>query len=98
MIPILSLEIDPLALVQRGAVLYLIATGQGGEEVRLFALHRFSKAWLREERVRRPKGFELDEFLAKGGLGFGDGKLKKLIAIFTREAGEHLYESRLSED
>lgn len=100
----LNLEIDPLALVQRGPVLYLIATGkslssgESTEEVRRFALHRFRKAWLRDEKSRQPKGFVLDEFLAKGGLGFGDGKMRKLKVIFSREAGEHLYESRLSED
>lgn len=94
----LNLEIDPLALVQRGPVLYLIATRQDAEDVRLFAMHRFRKAWLREEKAHRPKGFVLDEFLAKGGMGFGNGKMKKLKAVFTREAGEHLYESRLSED
>jgi predicted DNA-binding transcriptional regulator YafY len=100
----LNLEIDPLALVQRGPVLYLIATGkslssgEATEEVRRFALHRLKKAWLRDENVRRPKGFLLDEFLIQGGMGFGNGKMKKLKAIFTRETGEHLYESRLSED
>lgn len=100
----LNLELDPLAIVQRGAVMYLIATGkslssgEATDEVRRFALHRFKKAWLRNEKARRPKGFLLDEFLEKGGLGFGNGKMKKLKAIFTREAGEHLYESRLSED
>lgn len=101
---VLNLEIDPLALVQRGPVLYLIATGKSlssGEvtdEVRRFALHRFKKAWMRDENVLRPKAFILDEFLAKGGMGFGNGEVKKLTAIFMKEMGEHLYESRLSED
>lgn len=94
----LNLEIDPLAIVQRGVVLYLIASREGADDVRLFAMHRFRKTWLRDEKVRRPKGFVLDEYLAKGGLGFGNGKMKKLKAIFSREAGEHLYESHLSED
>ena len=100
----LNLEIDPLAIVQRGPVLYLIAVGKSlssgktTDDIRLFAMHRFQKAWLREEKARKPKGFVLDEYLANGGLGFGNGKMKKLKAIFTKEAGEHLYESKLSED
>ena len=100
----LNLELDPLAIVQRGAAIYLIATGkslssgEATDEVRRFALHRFKKAWLRDEKAKRPRGFVLDEFLHKGGMGFGNGKMKKLKAIFTRETGEQLYESRLSED
>ncbi|WP_159556254.1 helix-turn-helix transcriptional regulator [Alcanivorax sp. S71-1-4] len=94
----LNLDIDPLALVQRGPVLYLIATRPGAHEVRLFAMHRFQKAWSRNEKAHKPKGFVLDEFLAKGGLGFGNGKLKALKVVLNREVGEHLYESRLSED
>lgn len=31
-------------------------------------------------------------------MGFGIGNLKNLKAVFTKEAGEHLYESCLSED
>lgn len=100
----LNLELDPLALVQRGPVMYLIATGrslssgQASEAIRLFALHRFRKAWLREEKIRRPVGFVLDDYLNQGGLGFGKGESIRLKAVFSREVGMHLYESRLSED
>lgn len=100
----LNLELDPLAIVQRGPVLYLVAvgkslsTGQTTDNIRLFAMHRFKKAWLRNEKARKPQGFVLDDYLAKGGLGFGSGKMKKLQVVFSREAGEHLYESKLSKD
>lgn len=94
----LDLEIDPLALVQRGTVLYLIASRRNAEDVRLFAVHRFHNASLQDERAYHPKGFDLDDYLHQGGLGFGRGRMKKLEAIFTNESGEHLYESRLSED
>lgn len=101
---VLNLELDPLALVQRGPVMYLIATGRSlasgrpTDEVRRFALHRFRKAWLREEPAKRPKDFVLDDYLAQGGMGFGNGRQIRLKAVFTRDAGEHLRESRLSED
>ncbi|MBK8102270.1 MAG: WYL domain-containing protein [Cellvibrionales bacterium] len=100
----LNLELDPLAIVQRGTVLYLIAvgkslsSGQATDAIRLFAMHRFKKAWLRDEKARKPKDFNLDDYLTKGGLGFGDGSIKKLKVIFSKEAGEHLYESKLSKD
>lgn len=91
--------IDPLALVQRGPVIYLIASRDGSADVRRFAMHRVRKAWVREERARKPAGFVLDEYLAKGGMGFGNsGEMKRLKIVLSREAGEHLYESRLSED
>ncbi|MEQ3778313.1 MAG: WYL domain-containing protein [Alcanivorax sp.] len=100
----LNLQISPLALVQRGTVLYLIATGKSlssgkaTDEVRRYALHRFKAATLREERVKPPKDFDLNDYLDKGGLGFGNGEMTKLKITLSREAGEHLYESRLSED
>ena len=84
--------------------MYLIAVGKNltrkkaTDAIRLFAMHCFKKAWLRDEKARKPKGFVLDEYLANGGLGFGSGRMKKLKAVFTKEAGEHLYESKLSED
>lgn len=91
--------IDPLALVQRGPVIYLIASRESSDDVRRFAMHRVRKAWVRENRSRKPTGFDLDDYLAKGGMGFGNGgKMKKLKIVLSREAGEHLYESRLSED
>lgn len=100
----LNLELDPLAIVQRGPVLYLVAvgkslsSGEATEAIRLFAMHRFKKAWLRDEKARKPKGFVLDDYLAKGGLGFGSGKMKKLKIVLDETVGEHLYESRLSKD
>lgn len=100
----LNLELNPLAIVQRGTVMYLIATGkslssgEATEEIRRFALHRFQKAWMRDDAVRIPKGFSLDDYLANGGMGFGNGTMKKISILLRREAGEHLYESRLSED
>lgn len=100
----LHLELDPLAIIQRGPVLYLVAvgkslsSGKATEAIRLFAMHRFKKAWLRDEKARKPKGFVLDDYLAQGGLGFGNGKMKKLKIVLDETVGEHLYESRLSKD
>lgn len=96
----MNLELDPLAIVQRGAVIYLIAngrslsSGEATDEVRRFALRRFKMAWLRDEKAKRPRGFVLDDFLEKGGMGFGSGKLrnsrpfspKKPVSICTSRA------------
>lgn len=100
----LSLELNPLALVQRGPIIYLIATGkslktgQYTDEVRRYALHRFEQIEPIRQKSVRPKGFKLDSFLALGGMGFGQGKLVRLNIVLDHDKGEHLYESRLSED
>lgn len=93
-----ALELDPLALIQRGPVMYLIATRKGNEEPRIFAMHRFLAATIKEEDARQPPSFHLDDYLKRGALGFGNGEKKQLKVVLSREAGEHLYESRLSED
>ena len=88
----------PLALVQRGAVTYLVATLFDYGDVRLLALNRIKSADILEERMQRPKDFDIDKYIADGALGFGDGKLVRLEAIFYEPAAEHLYETPLSED
>ena len=88
----------PLALVQRGAITYLVATLFDYADALLLAMHRITSADILDERVRRPKDFDVDRYIAKGALGFGDGKSVKLEAIFYEPAAEHLYETPLSGD
>jgi predicted DNA-binding transcriptional regulator YafY len=88
----------PLALVQRGAITYLVATLFDYADALLLAMHRITSADILDERVRRPKDFDIDRYIAKGALGFGDGKSVKLEAIFYEPAAEHLYETPLSGD
>ncbi len=88
----------PLGLVQRGAVLYLVCTIFQYEDIRLLALHRVLSARLLDEPSIRPKEFDLDAYIAKGGIDFGTGKMIRLEALFTSEAAEHLHETPLSDD
>lgn len=88
----------PLAMVQRGAVTYFVATLFDYADVRLLALHRIRSADILEECARRPKDFDIDQYIAGGALGFGGGKLVRLEVIFYEPAAEHLYETPLSED
>lgn len=90
--------LHPLAIVQRGAVTYLVATIYTYIDTRLFDLHRFQKAEMLDEPVRRPADFDLDKYIASGAFGFGGGNKIRLEALFTREAAEHLYETPLSAD
>ena len=91
-------RVQPLALVQRGPVLYLSCRFFDYEDVRIIPLHRILAATIRIEPVRYPKNFSLDEQIEQGAWAFGSGKKIKLEAIFSAEAGEHLYETPLSKD
>ncbi len=90
--------LHPLAIVQRGAVTYLVATVYNYKDLHLFALHRFQKAELLDDPVQRPPDFDLDKYIASGAFGFGDGRKIRLEALFTRDAAEHLHETPLSAD
>lgn len=90
--------INPLGLVQRGVLLYLVATFEGFGDVRTLVLHRFAHAAVLSERSSRPGGFDLSKHIGKGILDFGSGETIKLVAIFEEEAIIHLAESPLAED
>ena len=62
--------LNPLALVQRGAVIYLVCTRHDKTDVQTFALHRFKTAKLLESRAIHPIGFKIDEYIDSGALGF----------------------------
>ena len=68
-----QLLVHPLALIQRGAALYLVATIGDYRDPRLLAVHRMSQAQKLDAPARRLKGFSLPEYLASGALEFGDG-------------------------
>jgi predicted DNA-binding transcriptional regulator YafY len=87
-----------LGVVQRGSVLYLVCTIFQYEDVRLLALHRVLSARLLDDVSKRPKDFNLDDYIAKGGIDFGTGKKIRLEALFTSEAAAHLEETPLSDD
>jgi len=91
-------RVHPLALVQRGPVLYLSCRFYDYEDVRMLPLHRISFAQVRDEAARYPKHFSLDEQIEQGEWAFGSGKKIKLVALFEAEHGEHLYETPLSKD
>lgn len=90
--------ISPLGLVQRGSILYLVATFEGFGDVRTLVLHRIVHAEVLSERASRPDGFDLSKHVGKGFLDFGSGETIKLVAMFDEEATIHLAESPLSED
>ena len=90
--------LNPLGIVQRGHIIYLICTRHDDDKIRLFALQRFNSAELLKDAAVTPEGFDLDDYLETGALGFGQGETIRLKALFTKAVGDHLYESKLSQD
>lgn len=90
--------LNPLSIVQRGHIIYLICTRIDSPKIRMFALQRFVEAEVLKTAAFSPEGFNIDDYLDSGALGFGQGESIRLKALFTKAVGEHLYESRLSED
>jgi predicted DNA-binding transcriptional regulator YafY len=62
--------LNPLGLVQKGAIIYLICTRHDKTEVQTFALHRFKSATVLDLRALHPVKFDIDEYIDSGALGF----------------------------
>lgn len=90
--------VHPLAIVQRGGLIYLACMFAGYEDVRTIALHRVERAEMLYEPARGKPGFDLDAYIASGQIGVLAGGPITLRATFSRAAGEHLYETPLSAD
>lgn len=88
--------VHPLAVVQRGGLVYLVCMFAGYDDVRTIALHRVQRAEMLYEAARPSPGFDLDAFIASGQFGFLAGGPIALRATFSRAAGEHLYETPLA--
>jgi predicted DNA-binding transcriptional regulator YafY len=91
-------RIHPLALVQRGPMLYLYCRLFDYEDARTLAMNRISAATLLDEASIYPKGFSIDEKVDIGIWGFGEGEKIKIELLFGPGYGDHLLESPLSKD
>lgn len=97
--------INPLGLVQRDQITYLVATFPTDQKnpptAPSFALHRVIDAEKAYLPAKAPENFSLQAHLASGAMGFSDkGKIEniKLKAWFTKRLGDSLAQTRLSED
>lgn len=93
-----SYPVHPLGLVQRGQALYLVCTIKTYPHIRLLTLHRILAVQLLNDPIAIPDGFNLDEYLASGALGWFPKETINLVAAFSAEVATHLYETPLSED
>jgi len=91
--------INVLGLIEHGAVIYVVANFKGYDNIRLLALHRILKVKMLDTPTVTPPGFNLDEYIASDGMGFGgDGKEIQLVLRFYDGAGYPFLETTLSQD
>lgn len=94
--PTVYASVHPLAVVQRGGLIYLVCMFADFDDVRTVALHRVQHAEALYEPARRKAGFDIDAYIASGQFGVIAGAPIRLRAVFSRAAGEHLFETPLS--
>jgi predicted DNA-binding transcriptional regulator YafY len=91
-------EVNPLGLVARGNLLYLVCTLWDYQDIRQLALHRVLTASPTDKPVKKPDGFDLDRYIESGEFQYPVGPMIKLKAEFARSAAVHLIETPLSEN
>lgn len=94
-----EMRLHPLGLIHRGKSIYLGATANDYEQIRLFALHRFVSADISLDDAQPRNQQSWQDYIAQGAGGFGgSGETLKVVAWVCDDLGEHLMETPLSED
>lgn len=92
--------VNPLGLVSRDGVFYLVATFWKYQDIRQLALHRMKSAEIKEESANRPRSFRLHDYISKE-YAFGYPTSEKTIlleVLFDAAAAHHLSERALAKD
>lgn len=91
-------DINPLGLVMRGTMLYLVATYYTYTDIRITALHRIRSAdMLMTDRIV-PPGFNLDDTLRSGLMSWrlDPGKPKQFEIEVNEDIADYLDENRIN--
>lgn len=94
-------SINPLGLIFRDGVIYLVCTFYNYPHICQLALHRLTKADLLDEPVTPINGFDLEQYIrAEHAMDFplDGGKEIMLEVLFDEPAGYHLMETPLSKN
>lgn len=92
--------VNPLGMVLREGVMYLVCTLWDYEDVRQLAIHRVKSAEPCKGKAKRKRGFDLKRYIREeAGFGYPESNsVIKLKALFDEGAAYHLGERRLSND
>lgn len=93
-----ALVLNPLGLIQRGLVSYLVATSPPHTDPRLYALHRIRTARVLPSAVPSGVRFSLTDFLEQGFGDFGKGRRIQVRLVVSPSVAAHLAECRISRD
>lgn len=90
--------INPLGLVMRGPMLYLVSNYHGYDDIRITSLHRITTATIEMTDLVTPKGFSLDDTLNSGLMNWrlDPGKPKNFEIEVTKDVASYLDESRIN--
>lgn len=91
--------LNPLGLIMRGSVVYLVATAWDYEDPRHYALHRFEGAEVLDEECTIPEGFDLEQVIKSGFADFTSSKGSLQLEFMCEDSiAGFLEETPLSED
>lgn len=93
-----ELTLNPLAIVQRGLITYLIATAAPYTDVRQYAVHRFRAVTVLDTPCQGLASFQLDTYLATDALQFGTPEKIQLKAWVSQHQARLIKETPLSAD
>jgi len=91
-------ELNPLGLVLKDGLFYLVCSMWDYPDIRLLTLHRMSAASAMDIPCSTPDGFNLDDYIASGELDFAIGGTIKLKVKISQQVATHLQERPLHED
>ena len=91
-------EINPMAVVQRGHLIYIVCTLWDYSNPMLMLMHRIQSATVLDMKATCPEGFNIDNYIAEGELGYRLGHPVKLVADFEKPAASIFYETPISAD
>jgi predicted DNA-binding transcriptional regulator YafY len=89
--------VHPYALVDRGAVRYLVVRFWNYKDYRHLALHRLRKVHVLDDEVEGASTFDLDTYLQEGNMNLPYGDSINLVMRLYGRAADHLYETPVNE-
>lgn len=92
--------INPLGLVMRGLVVYLVCSYVEYGDIRLVALHRISRAEVLTNKCVVPEGFSLDDALHNGIMHWrlDPGKNKQFELIVNESIAQYLSDNKIHDN
>lgn len=91
-------RLNPLALITKASVSYLVATAWNYQDIRLYALHRLQKIKRTYEPAVQLENFDLDAYIKEGAMQFGAKENIVLEAKVDEDLSHILLETPLSDD